>query len=79
MNEIPVIDIEGFLRGDDRSVAPQAVEAAASSLGFLQIVGHGVPDAPMNAVHDAMDRLHALPDDIKQQYASEGHPTAVST
>jgi isopenicillin N synthase-like dioxygenase len=74
LNEIPVIDIEGFLAGEDRSEAPAAVEAAASSIGFLQVVGHGVPEAQMNAVYDAMDRLHALPEETKREYGSEGHP-----
>jgi isopenicillin N synthase-like dioxygenase len=74
MEKVPVIDIQGFLQGTDRVAAPGAVEAAASSMGFLQIVGHGVPDGPMDAVYDAMDRLHALPEEIKQRYVSQGHP-----
>jgi isopenicillin N synthase-like dioxygenase len=72
--EIPVIDIEGFLNGTDMVTAPRAVEAAASAIGFLQIVGHGVPAAPINAVYDAMARLHTLPEEVKQAYVSEGHP-----
>jgi isopenicillin N synthase-like dioxygenase len=74
VNEIPVIDIEGFLAGEDRRAAPAAVEAAASSIGFLQVVGHGVPEARMDAVYDAMDRLHALPEETRREYVSEGHP-----
>jgi isopenicillin N synthase-like dioxygenase len=74
VREIPVIDIEGFLSGEDMTTAPRAVEAAASSFGFLQIVGHGIPAAPMNAVYDAMARLHALPEAAKQTYVSQGHP-----
>jgi isopenicillin N synthase-like dioxygenase len=74
VHEIPVIDIEAFLAGTDLTTAPRAVEAAASSIGFLQIVGHGVPAAPMNAVYDAMARLHGLPESVKQGYVSEGHP-----
>jgi isopenicillin N synthase-like dioxygenase len=74
VHEIPVIDIEGFLAGEDMTTAPRAVEAAASSLGFLQIVGHGIPAAPMDAVYDAMARLHALPEAVKQGYVSQGHP-----
>lgn len=74
MNEIPVIDIEGFLDGTDLVTAPRAVEAAASSIGFLQIVGHGVPAPAINAVYDAMARLDALPEAVKQAYVSEGHP-----
>lgn len=74
MREIPVIDIEGFLAGNDMTTAPQAVEAAASAFGFLQIIGHGIPSAPVDAVYDAMARLHALPEAIKQAYVSQGHP-----
>jgi isopenicillin N synthase-like dioxygenase len=74
VREIQVIDIEGFLAGTDLTTAPRAVEAAAASLGFLQIVGHGVPAAPINAVYDVMARLHGLPESAKQEYASQGHP-----
>ena len=74
MGEIPVIDIEGFLTGKDTTTAPRAVEAAASSFGFLQVVGHGIPAAPINAVYDATARLHALPEAVKQTYMSQGHP-----
>lgn len=74
MHELPVIDIGGFLAGEDTTSAPRAVEAAASSIGFMQIVGHGVPAAFMDAAYDAMTRLHALPEEVKQAYVSEGHP-----
>jgi isopenicillin N synthase-like dioxygenase len=74
VHEIPVIDIEGFLAGEDMTTAPRAVEAAASTYGFLQIVGHGIPAAPMDAVYDAMDRLHAQPEAVKRTYVSQGHP-----
>jgi isopenicillin N synthase-like dioxygenase len=74
MSEIPVIDIEGFLAGTDMTTAPAAVEAAATSVGFLQIVGHGVPSAPVEAVYEAFGRLASLPEETKKAYLSDGHP-----
>jgi isopenicillin N synthase-like dioxygenase len=74
VRDIPVIDIKGFLAGEDMTSAPRAVESAASSFGFLQIVGHGIPAAPVDAVYDAMARLHAMPETAKRTYTSQGHP-----
>ncbi len=47
MNSIPVIDIGPFLNGTvkDQEAVAQEVDRACSSLGFLIIAGHGVPDS----------------------------------
>jgi isopenicillin N synthase-like dioxygenase len=74
VEQIPVIDIEGFLRGTDSEVAAREVEAAATSLGFLQIVGHGVPAAAIDGVYGAIERLSSLPPEVQRTYLSEGHP-----
>jgi isopenicillin N synthase-like dioxygenase len=74
MNEIPVIDIAPYLSGADLESAPAAVEAAASTVGFFQIIGHGIPDEKLAAVYDATDRLDALPEAEKRRHLSDGHP-----
>jgi isopenicillin N synthase-like dioxygenase len=74
MTEIPVIDISSFLSGKDLSTAPAAVEAAASTVGFFQIVGHGVQNEVLDAVYESVDRLAALPEEQKKRHLSEGHP-----
>ena len=47
MNSIPVIDIGPFLNGSakDQEAVAREVDRACSSLGFLIISGHGVPDS----------------------------------
>jgi hypothetical protein len=47
MNTIPVIDIAPFLDGTAKGKAAvaRAVDDARSTLGFLIIAGHGVPDS----------------------------------
>ncbi len=47
MNSIPVIDIGPFLNGTakDQETVAREVDRACSSLGFLIISGHGVPDS----------------------------------
>jgi isopenicillin N synthase-like dioxygenase len=72
--DIPVIDIGDFLAGRNADDAARQVEAAATTLGFLQIVGHGVPAEAIDGVYDAMGRLSSLPPEAKQAYLSEGHP-----
>jgi len=46
MDRVPVIDIAPFLDGTAKGEAAvaQAVDGACSTLGFLIIAGHGVPD-----------------------------------
>lgn len=54
---VPVIDISRFKAGSDserRSVATQ-IDTAARHVGFMQIVGHGVPDAVVRGLADAID------------------------
>jgi isopenicillin N synthase-like dioxygenase len=74
MSKIPVIDIASFLSGADLRTAPRAVEAAASTVGFFQVTGHGVPAELLAAVYESMDRLAALPEEEKRRHLSEGHP-----
>ena len=47
MDTVPVIDIAPFLGGGAKGEAAvaKAVDQACSSLGFLIIEGHGVPDS----------------------------------
>ncbi|HTX00634.1 MAG TPA: 2OG-Fe(II) oxygenase family protein [Acidimicrobiales bacterium] len=74
MSDIAVIDIAGFLSGADLATAPKEVEAAASSIGFLQVVGHGIPAGPIDAVYDAMARLAALDPSAREHVLTGGHP-----
>lgn len=60
MNEVPIID----LAGPPADVARQ-IDAAASDVGFFQIVGHGIDLELVDAALGAMDRFFALPAEVK--------------
>jgi isopenicillin N synthase-like dioxygenase len=60
---VPVIDIAPFLAGTDagkRQVAEQVGHACAD-IGFLTIVGHGVPAELVQATYDVSRRFFDLP------------------
>jgi isopenicillin N synthase-like dioxygenase len=60
---VPVVD----LTAPD---APQLVDAACRSVGFMSIVGHDVPRAAITTMLDATDELFALPLEEKLQLRS---------
>ncbi len=75
--EVPVIDIARFDSGsvDDRRAVAMAVDRAATEVGFMQIVGHGVPDATIRGLTEAMDAFFALDVATKMRY----RPPSVET
>jgi isopenicillin N synthase-like dioxygenase len=68
--DVPVIDLTGFITGDDarRQAIAQQVDAAASTVGFMQIQGHGVPVAAADRLAAAMDEFFTLPLSEKSAY-----------
>ena len=60
-HEIPVIDIGPFLTGGDGQAAADAIEAAATQVGFFQVINHGVPGELLDAVYAAAYALSDLP------------------
>lgn len=75
--EVPVIDVAAFASGspDERRAIASAVDRAATEVGFMQIVGHGIPDATIDALGRAMDDFFAMPMDAKMRY----RPASVDT
>jgi isopenicillin N synthase-like dioxygenase len=72
---VPVIDIARFLDGSDSVTAPAEVHEAATTSGFFQITGHGIPTALFDAVYEMADALSALPNEVKENLVSPiGHP-----
>jgi isopenicillin N synthase-like dioxygenase len=71
--EIPVVDIEPFLAGRDGTAAAAAIEAAATHVGFFQVIGHGIPRSTLDAVYSAAHRFAALDTDTKERFRSP-HP-----
>jgi isopenicillin N synthase-like dioxygenase len=59
MREIPLIDIT------DPGVAIPAIETASRDVGFMYIVGHGIPGKTISAARAAVVDYFSLPDEIK--------------
>jgi len=61
--DVPVVDLAPWASGhaSARDAVAASFDAAATEVGFVQIVGHGVPDAVVTAMADAGDRFFALP------------------
>src|SRR3954452_19028577 len=72
---IACIDIAAFLAGGDPSPAAAAIADACATVGFLQIVGHGIEPELLDAVYASIDDVGALPEAVKDEYGSPtGHP-----
>jgi isopenicillin N synthase-like dioxygenase len=64
---VPVIDISSWSTGGsaERARLASEVDRACRDVGFLQIVGHGVPRATIDAMLAGADALFALPQEVK--------------
>ena len=65
---VPVIDISG-LRGAGRSEIVGALARAHRTVGFSQILGHGIPGEALDALFDASRTFEALPLKERRQLA----------
>jgi isopenicillin N synthase-like dioxygenase len=69
--DVPVIDITPFRTDDDdtaRAVVAAAVDHAARTVGFMQIVGHGIPQETLDAFTAATDAFFGQDLDTKVAY-----------
>lgn len=77
---VPVIDLSPYTAGDDptrddpaaRERVAREIDAACSSVGFMQIVGHGIDDAVIEGLAGAIDDFFALPPETKNGYRVAG-------
>lgn len=61
---VPVVDIGPWVRSGDaaaRARVAREIDAACSGVGFVQVLGHGVPPAATDGLASAMDDFFALP------------------
>ncbi|MDX2358507.1 isopenicillin N synthase family dioxygenase [Dietzia sp. PP-33] len=68
---VPVVDISPYV--DDGSARERArvareIDDACSTVGFIQIVGHGVAPHVVDGLSSAIDQFFALPQDAKKAY-----------
>ncbi len=69
--QVPTIDIGCFVSGGpahERRDVARAVDAACRTVGFMQIVGHGIPAAVTGGLAAAMDAFFALDLETKKSY-----------
>ncbi|HEY0239909.1 MAG TPA: 2-oxoglutarate and iron-dependent oxygenase domain-containing protein [Friedmanniella sp.] len=64
--EVPVVDLAPWVEidaydDDARTRVARALDAACRSVGFVQVLGHGVPDAAVAGLATAMDDFFGLP------------------
>ncbi|KAG1328080.1 Gibberellin 20-oxidase 2 [Cocos nucifera] len=59
----PVVDLHGFLRGDEASTVRAAalIRTACTSHGFFQVINHGVDIFLTRDAFDCMDKFFTLP------------------
>jgi isopenicillin N synthase-like dioxygenase len=69
---VPTIDVSGWASGDGLARADMAaeVDAAARTVGFMQIVGHGIPAQVVNGLQQSIDEFFGAPMDDKLRYRS---------
>jgi isopenicillin N synthase-like dioxygenase len=68
---VPVVDISGYVSsGSDasRDEAARAVDHASSTIGFFQVIGHGIPSSSIAAMAAAMETFFALPTETKTSF-----------
>lgn len=68
---IPIIDLQPFTAGGEvgRRHVTSAVDAACRDVGFLVVVGHGIPQDLLDLAHAAAWRFFDLDMATKQRYA----------
>lgn len=59
----PVVDLEGFFRGDEEAIkqASDIIKAACLQHGFFQVINHGVDLNLISLAHDHMHNFFKLP------------------
>jgi isopenicillin N synthase-like dioxygenase len=68
---VPTIDISSFVLDgteEERSRVAEALDAACREVGFVQILGHGIPDDVIEGLTRAIDAFFALDLETKKTY-----------
>ncbi|QNP75258.1 2-oxoglutarate and iron-dependent oxygenase domain-containing protein [Streptomyces roseirectus] len=72
---VPVVDISPYTHAgtpEEKAQVSRLMDAACSTVGFVQVLGHGIPDAVLEGLKEAVDGFFALPADVKKSYRVEG-------
>ena len=61
-NEIPAIDLSGFLDGTDKRGVADRIGVACRDIGFFYVTGHGIPATRVEETFAQCRRFFALPE-----------------
>jgi len=73
--DIPVIDVSTYLATGDAQARAEVAEQlghACETVGFWQLVGHGIPRTTIARMFQAVRAFHGLPLDVKEQVRMDG-------
>lgn len=68
---VPEVDIRPYVAGgtdEEKAAAASAVDAACRAVGFIQVVGHGIPDPVVDGLAAGLDEFFGLDLDAKKAY-----------
>jgi len=68
---VPVVDVSSYVLDgppQERAAAASAFDEAARTVGFVQVVGHGIPTSVTDAFAAALDEFFFLPMEVKKAY-----------
>ncbi|GAA1888908.1 2-oxoglutarate and iron-dependent oxygenase domain-containing protein [Streptomyces durmitorensis] len=73
--QVPVIDITPYVAGGtagERARVAREMDEACSEVGFVQILGHGIPEVTLDDLAAAVDGFFGLPLETKKSYRVTG-------
>ncbi|MBC7305079.1 MAG: 2-oxoglutarate and iron-dependent oxygenase domain-containing protein, partial [Nocardia sp.] len=73
---VPVVDISPFVQpgtASERADTARRMDEACRTVGFVQILGHGVPADVLAGLAAAVDSFFALPPEDKATYRVSGN------
>ena len=71
--DIPLVDISPYVSGGDtvgRDAVARDIDTACSTVGFIQVVGHGIPDGVIDGLASAMDAFFSMPLGAKREFVT---------
>jgi isopenicillin N synthase-like dioxygenase len=69
--EVPVVDITPYVQdgtAGERGAVARQMDEACRTVGFIQVLGHGIPEAVVDGLQDGLDAFFGLPLAVKKQY-----------
>jgi isopenicillin N synthase-like dioxygenase len=73
--QVPAVDIGPYVTGGpdaDRARVAREIDDACTRVGFVQVLGHGVPDDTVTGLTGALDAFFGLPLSTRKRYRVPG-------